>query len=100
MWEVIAERGETERRIVSCKWARAKQHAKRALDRGWKVRIRTYYADVLIAEPNGDFLIIARKVKPQEAARFSILWFKRDDKSGCVMWPHGRPMPEGWNVVG
>lgn len=100
MWEVIAKRDEIERRIVACNWDRGKQYAKRALDRGWKVRIRVYYADVLIAEPNGDFLIIARKVKPHEAARFSVLCFKRDDPAGCLMWPHGRPMPDGWNVVG
>jgi len=90
MSEVIAERGETERRIVSCEWYRAKQHAKRALDRGWKVRIRTFYADVLVAQPNGDFLIIARKASPRDAAKFSILWSKRDERARCAMWPHGR----------
>jgi len=99
MWEVTATNGTKERRAITSRWNRANQLAKKALDMGWKVRIKSYYADVLIAEPDGNFVIIARKIRPQEAAKFSVLWFKKDDRSGCVVWPHGLPTPPGWNII-
>lgn len=100
MWQVIATDGTRERQVVTSRWKRANHLARKALDMGWKVKIKAYYADLLIAEPNGSFLMIARKVKPQEAARISVLWFREDDSSGCVVWPHGRPMPGNWNIIG
>ncbi len=99
MWEVTATNGPKERRAITSRWNRANQLAKKALDMGWQVRIKSYYADVLSAEPDGNFVMMARKIKPQDAARFCVLWIKKGDHSGCVVWPHGRPMPERWDVA-
>jgi hypothetical protein len=98
MWQVIATDGTRERQVLTCKWQRANNLAKKALDMGWKVRIKSYFADILIAEPDGSFVIIARKIRLHEAAKFSILWLKQDDCSGCVVWPHGKPVPPRWST--
>jgi hypothetical protein len=100
MWEVIATDGTRERQVVTSKWKRANSLAKKALDMGWKVKIKEYYADLLIAEPDGNFLIIARKMKPRDAARVSVLWLKKGDPAGCVLWPHGSPTPPEWKIIG
>lgn len=102
MWEVQAVSRVTgqERRIVSTNWARASDLAMRALDRGWKVKIRQYFTDVLIADHlTGDFLLVATRLDPIEASRFSHAMAKDERKSGCMLWPHGSPRPKGWRVV-
>jgi hypothetical protein len=102
VWEVRAVSRVTgrERRIVSTDWARASDLAKRALDRGWKVRIRQYFTDVLIADSNGDFLVAAKRLDPRDAARFSVDYAREDRGRGCVLWPHGKPLPNRWKIVG
>lgn len=102
MWEVQAVSRVTgrERRIVSSDWVRASDLAKRALDRGWKVKIRQYFTDVLIADSSGDFLVVAKRLEPREAATFSINYAGEDRRRGCVLWPHGKPLPSSWRIVG
>ena len=102
MWEVQAVFRVTgqERRIVSTDWARASDLARRALDRGWKVKIRQYFTDVLIVDLNGDFLVAAKRLDPRDAARFSVDYAKEDRRRGCVLWPHGKPLPNNWKIVG
>jgi hypothetical protein len=102
VWEVQAVFRVTgqERRIVSTDWARASDLARRALDRGWKVKIRQYFTDVLIVDLNGDFLVAAKRLDPRDAARFSVDYAKEDRRRGCVLWPHGKPLPNNWKIVG
>lgn len=101
MWEVTATNGTKERRAITSRWDRANDLAKKALSMGWKVRIKTVLADIIVTNTEGDFLIVATKIKVQDAARFSIAWMKkvRPDSTGCMIWPHGRPMPDGWRFV-
>jgi hypothetical protein len=101
MWQVIATNGTRERQVVTSRWQRANHLARKALDLGWKVRIKTVLADIIVTNTDGDFLIIATKIRVQDAARFSVAWMKkgRPDSAGCMLWPHGRPMPDGWKVV-
>ena len=68
---------------------------------GWRVKIKTVLADIIVTNTDGDFLIVATKIKVQDAAKFSMAWIKkgRPDSAGCMIWPHGRPMPDGWKVV-
>jgi hypothetical protein len=102
MWQVIATDGTRERHVVTSRWRRANHLARKALDLGWRVRIKTVLADVLIANADGDFTIIATKIKAKDAARFTLAWLKESSvpSPGCVLWPHGRPMPHGWKVIG
>lgn len=101
VWEVSAVSRVTgqERRIVSTDWARASELARRALDRGWRVKIRQYFTDVLIADSSGDFLVAAKRLDPRDAARFSVDYAKEDRRRGCVLWPHGKPLPNNWKIV-
>lgn len=99
MWMVIAKRENCEKRVITMKWNRANDLARRALGQGWKVRVKTYFADVLVANEDGDFVVVATKVRPHEAAKFSREWLLRELRSGCVMWPHGIPLPKHWTVI-
>ena len=102
MWEVQAVSRTTgqERRVVTTRWERASELAQRALDRNWTVKIKRYWTDVLIADPSGDFMIVASRVDPREAARWTTGYARVDRRRGCVLWPHGRPLPDSWRVVG
>jgi hypothetical protein len=102
VWEVqaVSRVSGQERRIVSTDWARASDLARRALDRGWRVKIRQYFTDVLIADyVTGDFLLVASRLDPLEASKFSRAMARNERESGCMLWPHGSPKPKGWRVV-
>lgn len=101
MWEVIATNGRRERYAVTSKWRRANDLARRALDMGWRVKIKTIFADIVVTNTDGEFLIVATRIKVQDAAKFSAAWLKecRAHSTGCMLWPHGKPMPQGWRVI-
>lgn len=99
MWEVIARSGDRERRVITCHWDRASGLAKKALDCGWKVRVKTYFADVLVGNCDGDFVVVRRRVKTKEAFAFHRHWFKNERDACCILWPHGLPIPSRWRVV-
>lgn len=101
MWEVTATNGTKERKAITSRWNRADHLAKKALDMGWKVKIKTVFADVIVTNTNGDFLIVATRIKAQDAARFSLSWLRESNSSspGCLLWPHGRPMPKRWRII-
>jgi hypothetical protein len=101
MWQVIATNGKKERHVVTSRWEKANQLAQKALELGWKVRIKTVLADVIVANTDGDFLIVATKIRAQDAARFTLSWLKEtgSPSPGCLIWPHGRPMPKGWKII-
>lgn len=102
MWEVVAKSriSGRERRVVTVRWERASELARKALDCGWKVRVKRYFTDILIADSEtGDFFLVASRVDPQEAANWTHGYAKIDRLSGCTLWPHGSPMPKGWNVI-
>jgi hypothetical protein len=101
MWQVIATNGKRERHVVTSRWEKANQLARRALDLGWKVRIKTVFADIIVANTDGDFLIVATKIRAQDAARFTLSWLREtgSPSPGCLIWPHGRPMPKEWKII-
>lgn len=99
MWMVVAKRGDTEKKVITMKWTRANDLARRALGQGWKVRVKTYFADVLVANEDGDFVVVERRVRPQDAFMFHQRWFKSERDSACVLWPHGLPIPAKWRIL-
>ena len=101
MWQVIATNGKRERHVVTSRWEKANQLARRALELGWKVRIKTAFADIIVANTDGDFLIVATKIRAQDAARFSVEWIAnaKSYSGGCLIWPHGKPVPPGWKFI-
>lgn len=101
MWEVVAQCQHTgrERKVVTVSWERAKLLTERALDMTWKVTVRQYFSDVLLADSTGVFYQVRSRLTPREAADYSIAYAKQDRERGCLLWPHGRPIPEGWRVV-
>jgi hypothetical protein len=102
MWEVIATKnGRRERCAVASKWSKAKDLARRALDMGWQVKIKTIFADIVVTNTNGEFLVVATKIRVQDATRFSAAWLRecRAHSTGCMLWPHGKPMPQAWSVI-
>ena len=102
MWEIVIKSKETgiSKRIVTSNWGRARDIAKSAASKGLRASLRRFYTDVLIADhATGDFLIVATRMDPKEASRFSHALAKDDRESGCMLWPHGSPKPLGWRVV-
>jgi hypothetical protein len=69
------------------------------MDHGWKVRVRTYFADVLVGNRDGDFVIVRKRVKPKDAFAFHRHWFATEREACCVLWPHGLPIPKSWRIV-
>lgn len=100
MWCVEAVNLDTKkiRKKVVSEWKTAMQLARRAMDLNWKVKITPYYTDVLISTIDGELYVAALRVTPRAAAKISIIWAKKDNRSGCVLWPHGRELPEGWKI--
>jgi hypothetical protein len=85
---------------VTDQWSRATELANRALDRGWKVKINRYYTDILIPDvESGDYVCVAVKVDPKEASKFSLEYAEHNRQRGCLLWPHGSPVPKTWNVI-
>lgn len=102
MWEVIAKSptGHLERRIVTSKWERVEILRDRAHAKNWRVKIRQYMIDLFVADAiTGDYLVLARRISPRDAAKYSMSWIKQDRDSGCVWWPHGSPLPVSWKVA-
>ena len=74
MWEVVAKSrlSGIERKRVTDRWERATELAFKALEHGWRVKIKKYYTDILIPDcDSGDYVCVASKVDPREASRFS-----------------------------
>ena len=101
MWQVIATDGTRERQVVTSRWTRANHLARKALDMGWKVKIKTVFADVIVTNIDGDFLIIAKKIRVRDATSFTSSWMKNcyPHPTGCMLWPHGASLPKRWKVL-
>jgi hypothetical protein len=101
MWQVIATDGSRERQVVTSRWKRANHLARKALDMGWKVKIRTVLADIIVTNNEGEFLVIAKKIRLQDASKFSMEWIRnlKPNAAGCVLWPHGKPIPKIWKMI-
>ena len=102
MWEVIGKEKGTgiETRTVARTWQRTMELVQQSLKEGLKVKVKQYFTDVLIADPGtGDFLVIGEKLTPRHAAILSEEYAAIDREAGCVLWPHGSPLPKGWSVV-
>lgn len=102
MWEVVAKNKATgfERRVVARTWARTQDVVQKSLDEGLKVTVKQYFSDVLVADPcTGDFIVVAKRISPRRAAMLSEEYAAIDREAGCVLWPHGSPLPKGWSIV-
>ena len=102
MWEIVIKSKETGdvKKIVTNRWARARDIARESAGKGLRASLRRYFTDVLIADHiTGDYLLVATRLDPREASRFSYDYAKVERESGCTLWPHGSPTPVGWRVV-
>jgi len=102
MWEVVARHPVSgdERKKVVASWDRVRQLKDRAISMGWRVMVQRCWCDVLVADSQtGCFIRSATRVTPQWAAKYSIHWRKVDGQSGLIVWPHGIPIPESWEIV-
>lgn len=102
MWEIVikSKATGTTKRVVTSNWGRARDIAMAAASKGLQVSLMRFYTDVLIADhETGDFLIVATRLDPMEASRFSHAMAKDERESGCMLWPHGSPKPLSWRVV-
>lgn len=96
MWEVVATKADGRVRTkVVVNWKQGMQLADRALNLGWKVSIIPYYVDFIVADEFGTLTKIAVRVTPRHAAKFAVQWAQKDRlQSGCMLWPHGLPIPK------
>ena len=102
MWEIVirSKISGATKKIVTGKWSRARDIAKEAAGRGYRASFRRYFTDVLIADQaTGDFVVVATKMDPRQASRFSYDYAKVDRSSGCTLWPHGTPTPLSWRII-
>lgn len=102
MWEVkIRDKQSSKcKKIIAKHWDIAREIAKEAASKGYHASFKRYYTNVLIADcDTGEFLLVATRLTPIEASRFSLNYAKLDRRRGCVLWPHESPTPEGWRVV-
>jgi hypothetical protein len=93
MWKVRVGR----KSKVFTRWSRVEDAIRK--HEGETIELTELLVDVLIARPNGDFILGEQKLTPQEAAKLSVEYAKIDRGRGIVLWPHGEPYPEGWNVI-
>ena len=85
---------------VVLQWSRARELARSAAGKGFRVSMKRYFTDVFVVDPeSGDFLLIGRKMGVVDASRFTVAWARNDRESGCLLWPHESPTPVGWRVV-
>jgi hypothetical protein len=102
VWEIIGRSrvSGVERNVITDSWSTVMRLAKRGLDKGWRIRIRQVYRDILIADTSGQFMVAAQKLTHQKAIEFYHCYSQIDAERGCVIWPHGQKLPEGWKIVG
>lgn len=102
MFEVTATHYTTgrERTKIVFTMETAKALAMRAIEKQWKVQIRKLYVDVWIADKKtGKVMLYRSRILHAEACRRTKHYMKFDQERGCILWPHGKPMPRGWRVV-
>ncbi len=101
MFEVIATHTDgRERKKIVFTMERARYLVDRALEKRWKVQIRKLYIDVWIADrETGEYWLYRSRIPHAEAWKRTKHFMRIDAERGCLMWPHGRPMPQGWRVV-
>lgn len=67
--------------------------------KGKRPRVRQCKTDVLLADPEcQEIILLMRRVNVRDAAIFALRWARHDRTAGCLLWPSGQKMPEGWNV--
>ncbi len=101
MWE-ISYRDESgiNRRCLVDQSKHAFEIAKHLTGKGYRTITRRCKTDVWIADPRtGEITLAVEKLTIVAGARWSADWAKVDRNCGCVLWPHGKRMPDGWRVV-
>jgi hypothetical protein len=101
MWEIVIRSNDRKsKKIVTGRWSLARDIIRTASDNGYQASLKRYFADVLVAdETTGDFVVVATRIDPKQAAKLSYEYAKIDRTSGCTLWPHGVPFPPSWNVI-
>ncbi|AMV31270.1 hypothetical protein VN12_04070 [Pirellula sp. SH-Sr6A] len=101
MFEVTATHSDgRQRKKIVFTMDRARHLAHQALEKQWKVQITQLYADVWIVDHRtGHIMLFRSRVSHAEACKRTRHYMRIDQDRGCVMWPHGKPIPKGWRVV-
>ena len=101
MWEVrFRDDAGTEQEFVFDFHHQARTKAKDLVRPGCKVKVKKCRTDILILDPITNSLIaINSKMSLTDALKWAAAWQKMNRRAGCVLWPNGRRLPEGWSIV-
>lgn len=99
MFVVVSRKGPNCKQIVTRRWTRANDLARRAHGQGWKVRVETFFTDVLVTNKEGEFIVVKRRVVYHVAESFQRSWAVMQRDSVCVLWPSEMPLPSSWTVI-
>lgn len=94
-WQVsYTARGVSKVQAYRCS-GRAARKADSLFASGIPCKIEPCRTDVYIVDQNtGGLLLVASRLNPIEASQFSCDYAKIDRDRGCMLWPHGSPLPE------
>ncbi len=92
-WQVsYVARGVSKVKAYRCS-GRAARKADDLYADGIPSKIEPCRTDVYIVDHvTGDFLLVASRMNPIEASRFSLDFAKSERSAGILLWPHGSPL--------
>ena len=97
MWKVVVK-GKKPR--VCFNWDDTMIFVIVANEKNLSVKVKPLQVDVFIFDDNGDLIPAANRISPQTAARYAVRWARMDrNQSGCLIWPHGKPLPSNLKVA-
>jgi hypothetical protein len=98
MWKVVLNKGSEVQTTITRDRFRAEDLESKAISRGHNAEVTEYFADVLVLDADGIFIIVQKRVDYRSAEEFQRRWNARERDSSCLVWPSETPFPDSWKL--
>lgn len=101
MWQVrFRDHQGDEQSFVFDFHHQARDKARQLMQPGCRVRVTRAKTDILILDPVSQQLVaVNSSMSLTDALKWASRWAKTNRSAGCVLWPSGSRLPEGWSIV-
>lgn len=99
MFVVTTKNGPDSPKVITRSVSRVKALVSRAIKYGGDARVKQYFADVLVCNSDGVFVLVQKRVAYKDAEEFQRRWNLSERDSSCLLWPSEMPLPSSWTFI-